>query len=812
MYRVIARKEMKKDKKETFACILSIAIAIVVFSNIIYFFNVKNEYENLYNRYFYGDYSVEITNVDNEVAKNLINSVEVETYGILKLKDLSRFTLVEMDNNFKNMLEGKFHISEGDVPSEDNDIIGEYLTLHKIGGGVGDSVNIEGENYKITGAMRYLPIPFLNIENSIITCNNEGIDLSDDGIYSVYLKLKDKKNQREDIAKILERNNIERERYLLNAEYVDSFEIRLELEEKIIKYFLMGIVTLMTITIICNSFSVSNSKKVKEFGILKSIGATSKQIRMIVYTQSLVIGVMGILLGFILTLLSVKIFTSMITSFISSCVMGEVELKIFTLLKTFVSGSVIALITTFIASFKPAFIAGRIEINQALAGININRKENLINKSPRVIKRIFGDIGVLSYKNIKRSKGTLKFNIFSLSISIILTMVFSTYVFSTMEYDKSNIFNLPDDIEISGNYSEEDKEYIKSLDGVNVYEEKSTQTELSIKDEELTDYYFQCKPKAEHAYETQYYSEIVRLEFYDDNKLNKIESNLIEGTNNKELLENNGVILYDNGINPNFTNLKVGDKVRLPRLGYCGAVIIDKDYRNDYKNVVLNEEFYEFTIVGIIDKIMGVREEEGMDLGIDIIMPLDAVNLLNPIKVECTLTISGTSRNQDKEIFENVGKRIVEAEGSYNSGYDKKDFFHKRQNTINTLGYSFIFMITLMALSSIINTSISNMISRKREVAILKSVGMTSYDIKRMILNENLIIGFWTILFGETFGLIFSKVITYFLGILFRKPVNVSILKLMFIPFIFVFLMILINYINGKKWSYIDIKETLYEN
>ena len=97
-------------------------------------------------------------------------------------------------------------------------------------------------------------------------------------------------------------------------------------------------------------------------------------------------------------------------------------------------------------------------------------------------------------------------------------------------------------------------------------------------------------------------------------------------------------------------------------------------------------------------------------------------------------------------------------------------------------------------------------------MAILKSVGMTSYDIKRMILNENLIIGFWTILFGGTFGLIFSKAITYFLGVLFRKPVNVSIITLIFIPFIFVFLMILIHYINGKKWSYIDIKETLYEN
>lgn len=813
MYRVIARKEMKKDKKETFACILSIAIAIVVFSNIIYFFNVKNEYENLYNRYSYGDYSVEIINVDSEVAKNLINSVEVETYGILKIKKASDFTLVEMNSNLKNMLNSRLHSTEGNMVCEDNDIIAEYLTLHRLGAEVGDSVNVEGKSYKVTGAMRYMP--FLNIENGIITCNNQGVDLSDDGIYRVYLKLKNKKNQREDIAKILERNNIEREGYFLNADYVDSFETKLGNEEKIIKYFLIGIVTLMAITIIYNSFSISNSKKVKEFGILKSIGATSKQIRKIVYTQSLIIGVMGILLGFILTLLSTKIFTSMITRFISIYVMGEVELKIFTLLKTFVLGSVIALITTFIASFKPAFVAGRIEINQALAGININRKENLVHKSPRVIKSIFGDIGILSYKNIKRSKGTLKFNIFSLCISIILTMVFTTYVYSIVSYERSNLSYTSGDISISGNYSEKDKEYIKSLDGVNICEEKRTQIEVLFKDEELSDYYFNYNCKAHYAFDTKYYCECAWLEFYDENNLSKIEGNLVEGSIDKESLDNNGVILCDNGKRPKFTNLKVGDKVRVPGLEYCGGLRKDTKHQNEFENAVINENFYEFTIVGIIDADKNYREEDAgydIDMGINLIMSFESIKVLNPINPECTLTISGATRNQDKEIFENIGKDIIKTDGSYNSSYDEKDELDKIINTINMLGYSFIFMITLMAFASIINTSISNMISRKREVAILKSVGMTSHDIKRMILNENLIIGFWSVLFGGIVGLILSKLIAYFLSDLFRKPVNLPVIKIIFIPFVFAIIMILINYINGKKWSYIDIKETLYEN
>ncbi|MEG0549483.1 MAG: hypothetical protein RR518_11850, partial [Coprobacillus sp.] len=82
MYRGIANKVMKKDKKMTMLNIISVAIAMILFTNIIYIYITKSEFQAESRRESVGDYSVVFHNADKELANNLINSVEVKNFGI----------------------------------------------------------------------------------------------------------------------------------------------------------------------------------------------------------------------------------------------------------------------------------------------------------------------------------------------------------------------------------------------------------------------------------------------------------------------------------------------------------------------------------------------------------------------------------------------------------------------------------------------------------------------------------------------------------------------------------------------------------
>ena len=73
--------------------------------------------------------------------------------------------------------------------------------------------------------------------------------------------------------------------------------------------------------------------------------------------------------------------------------------------------------------------------------------------------------------------------------------------------------------------------------------------------------------------------------------------------------------------------------------------------------------------------------------------------------------------------------------------------------------YGFIIVISLIGITNIFNTITTNMELRKQEFAMLKSIGMTSKEFKRMIRLESLFMGIKSLLFGILIGIILSYLI-----------------------------------------------------
>ena len=73
--------------------------------------------------------------------------------------------------------------------------------------------------------------------------------------------------------------------------------------------------------------------------------------------------------------------------------------------------------------------------------------------------------------------------------------------------------------------------------------------------------------------------------------------------------------------------------------------------------------------------------------------------------------------------------------------------------------YGFIIVISLIGITNIFNTITTNMNLRKQEFAMLKSIGMTKKEFRKMINLDGVFIGAKSLLFGVTSGIGISYLI-----------------------------------------------------
>lgn len=128
---------------------------------------------------------------------------------------------------------------------------------------------------------------------------------------------------------------------------------------------------------------------------------------------------------------------------------------------------------------------------------------------------------------------------------------------------------------------------------------------------------------------------------------------------------------------------------------------------------------------------------------------------------------SGKVYIDGKDIFKFNDDKLQDEFDSYLNGesynIEKKEENVRIMNNLFTLIaiflYGFIIVISLIGITNIFNTITTNMELRKQEFAMLKSIGMTSKEFKRMIRLESLFMGIKSLLFGILIGIILSYLI-----------------------------------------------------
>ncbi len=523
--------------------------------------------------------------------------------------------------------------------------------------------------------------------------------------------------------------------------------------------FIISLIVISSVAVIYNTFNISVLERISQFGILRCVGASPSQIKKIILKEALILSLIGIPLGLFFGTVVIQLILY-VFSYFSLDFLNDVKLVISPLV--LVLSGLIGLFTIFISAAGPAIQAGRVSPLDAVKNSGAVKVGNIKKvKKSRIIKAIFGIEGQFANRNLRRNKKRFRITVLSMIISIILFIVFGSFVdygfrAGVADDGRNYTYSVDRSPTIEDSVYNEIKN-IKSVD--KVYKDYCEYFRFSIPKDKINHRYYNLRKSSfmvEKENELTIHNNSISS--FGDDGLEAVKKNLKSGAINKDALnKENGVILVqtidiqaNNGksVVLDITKFKVGDEINIE--------IGDAD-KKTYKKV---------KIMGIADK--GILENKyNENECIELITTPEVFEKVTGHDNYHNVFISAKSGISHTEITDYL-KKVQNNNSSYSyTDYDKMDRRNRNDNmAISIFLYGFIGVITVIGCLNISNTISTNLLLRTKEFAVLKAVGMTEYSIKKMILLEGSLYGIIAAVYGSILGtLCYCKLYNLLIGI-----------------------------------------------
>ena len=182
----------------------------------------------------------------------------------------------------------------------------------------------------------------------------------------------------------------------------------------------IAIIVFTSIFVIRNSFSISASERTREFGMLRSIGATSLQIRSAMYFEALIIAIAGIILGTAVGIIAILCLVQIVNALTTELFIADDMNGIRVVIPFWIFVIVYALtfVVVFLSCRSSARRAAKISPIEALRGVYDTKVKNKKLKTSKLIQKYFGIGGVIADKNLRRSRKKYRTTVISLIVSI----------------------------------------------------------------------------------------------------------------------------------------------------------------------------------------------------------------------------------------------------------------------------------------------------------------------------------------------------------------------------------------------------------
>ena len=516
--------------------------------------------------------------------------------------------------------------------------------------------------------------------------------------------------------------------------------------------FIIGIVLVSSVFVIRNGFEISITERLKQYGMLSSIGATKKQIKKSVYFEGFILGLIGIPLGIISGVFAIYILVNVV-NYILKDYISKGTLLTYSMSWIAIAISVfVSIITIWLSCKKSAKKASKVSPIEAIRNSEDVKLKAKKVKCPKIITKIFKTGGEIAYKNLKRSKKKYRTTVISIIVSIVIFISISSFIqygfkMSEAYYTEMNYNYM---VFMQENENEDNKEELKKYKILEDISKLPDVGEYSINKSNVLTMNMDEKHKAEL---TEYGKEIKERFYNEENGVRIDEINVISLS--KEAYERyvsklggdyekykNGAILIDKNINTNNDGKKIQGNIYTWKKG---DIITGK----------INDTQYNIEILA---------KTEEIPAGVNILYNPDAFiivseDFINKVGYK-TIALYSNSKDAYK-----LDEEIKQYKQENNITDNTIQTFNMEESAraenavvlvISIFLYGFIGVITLIGITNIFNTITTNMNLRKKEFAMLKSIGMTKKEFNRMIRLESIFYGLKSLIIGIPIGTILS--------------------------------------------------------
>ena len=549
----------------------------------------------------------------------------------------------------------------------------------------------------------------------------------------------------------------------------ENFEVSDSTMSTVLSLAVVVIVIIIVTSIFCirNSFAISITEKMRQYGMLASVGATPKQIKKNVLYEAMILALIAIPIGILCGLFADFILLKVIGTLLADALNNlKFIFSISWLSLVFVI--LLAIITIYLSAISSARRASKISPIEAIRGnndIKINPKKI---RSSKIVEKLFGIGGKIADKNLKRNKKKYRTTVISIVVSVSIFIAMSSFIDYAMNassvYYNNTSYNLYVRDGVEDSYKE-----IAKFSGIEEYS-------------------------------------IVRLSnFYVDTNTIKGNEDFRTGDESSQIpisiiaLGDEEYRRYVKELGLNYNDAK--DK----------AILID-----DYTQYVVDEENKGKYIMKRVytyekgDTILGSFEDEGVK---DTYLEIAAIGTTRPMGLENITSSYGYLVISDDFYNRNVKDTYAQElyikcddsnklEGQIRQEYDDLIIYNLDEQmqqeqsvylVIQIFLYGFITVISLIGITNIFNTITTNMNLRSREFAMLKSIGMTNKEFNKMIRLESILYGLKSLLIGIPIGIILSylvyKAVSGGIEMEFILPINSIIISIVVVMLLIIFIM-----------------------
>lgn len=553
---------------------------------------------------------------------------------------------------------------------------------------------------------------------------------------------------------------------------------------------IIALIVFGSVSLIYNAFSISVSERTRQFGLLSSVGATRKQLRRMVLFEALAVSIVGIPLGILVGIGGIGITLLLIGDKFFSIVRVDIPMRLCVSWQAVVIAAVIALVTVLISAWIPSKRATRVSAVEAIRQSMDIKVSGRPVRTSRLAYKLFGLPGVLAGKHYKRNRKKYRTTVVSLFMSIVLFVsaaAFTDYMMESAEGGlASDQFDLiyaaesdassamtPDALlellfseqnVTGGTYTKKQflqgdisREYVTAMFADRFADFGMEREDAAPKKLSISGYlYFVADAEFNRLLEKYNLKE---ADYYDreeplgialdrniefDRRLEKYvtldtlqgDGCVIEGLYYVEI---DGYYRKDSRIDEN------GNKVVLYQNRDNESDIIELPYEESFAKYTLRSEktieeapfFVSRSTPVAINMIYPYSMLES-------VVPEAALNQFR--NTEYFLTSSNHTAS-----FENLATVLTENGLSSRQLFDYAANAETNRNVVTIIrvfAYGFIVLISLIAAANVFNTISTNISLRRREFAMLKSVGMTQRGFRRMMNCECLLYGSKALLLG----------------------------------------------------------------